>query len=234
MADERLPAVLRPVVPPSVGLPVGQRPALPVLEARALPVVRPVPRTLTPFTRPPLPVRLPPAGRGLAPLPARPLPRPRPQQTPPTRPTRTVAPVGTRPRPHVIVPQRAPERSMAPQVERPGFAIRPPVPAGAYAHIVVNCPCCGRLSPLGSFDGAPYDAQIWQQTVGGPVQPGRLRVSPSGRVTDHRFNSRGSIDKAPYWDAALAHALEEQLADIADEVGRLAREGNLATPGQQE
>lgn len=98
---------------------------------------------------------------------------------------------------------------------------------------MATCPCCGRLTPLTSFDGAPYDVEMFTQQVGGRVRPGVYRVSPSGRVTDHSHNRRGSITNAPSWDPALAEALEDQLAEIAANIEDLARSHNLARPGRE-
>ena len=120
----------------------------------------------------------------------------------------------------------------APAVDRPGYPIPGPRPGpGVYTEVKAACPCCGRMVPLTALEQGPYDMELFVQHIGGPVQPGRVRVTPSGKVIDHSHNTRGSIVTYQYWDPALAEALEDQEAEIAHRIAALAEAHNLARPG---
>lgn len=185
--------------------------------AQALPATLPLPTSSLPapllprLAIPRVPAPLAPPGRR-APLPTRPAPRPRPR----------------------IVPRPQPQPRSAPvfaSSERPTGPVVPLAPPGAWSGEVCVCPCCGRLVPISNFDAAPYGAELYLRSVGGPVQPGRIHMRAGGRIDDRTANTRGSIVIAPMWDPSLADALEARLAEIAGGVGEAARQGALVRMG---
>ena len=151
----------------------------------------------------------------------------------PVRPQRPAPPAVRRDRRTRLQPAEETGGVFAAQaVDRPGYPIPGPRPGpGVYTEVKAACPCCGRMVPLTALEQGPYDMELFVQHVGGPVQPGRVRVTPSGKVIDHSHNTRGSIVTYQYWDPALAEALEDQEAEIARRTAALADAHSLARPG---
>ena len=107
----------------------------------------------------------------------------------------------------------------------------PAAPPGAYEEDKVTCPLCGHLARVAELEEGPYTMGLYVQQIGGPVRPGRVRVTASGNVVDHSHNTRGSIVTFGVWDAAMADALEDIVAEAAERIAALARDRALAAQG---
>lgn len=133
----------------------------------------------------------------------------------------------------VVVPAPVAAPTVPPQPPAPVPRAEVAPPGGQPGTRTVeraHCPCCGMMFDLKRLDRAPFPVDLWLQTYGGPVAPGKRHVTVSGSIFDRTRNRRGSITYRPVRDADLAAVVSARLVEIGEEIARRGRAGALIVP----